>query len=108
MPGFMNFLSRLIFINQVSSSLIPSQAKGSLNRMTRPLMLPRIFARNLTDENLRRPRRFEFNTEISEPNSKARAEILKITTGQPKNVFVEALENLAVRTMDLWELILMD
>lgn len=50
------------------------------------------------DKNLRRPGRFEFETEIPVPNSKARAEILKVITGQPKNAFVEALENLADRT----------
>ncbi|MCJ1470918.1 AAA+-type ATPase, partial [Pseudocyphellaria aurata] len=50
------------------------------------------------DKNLRRPGRFEFEIEIPVPDSKARAEILKIITGQPKNAFVEALENLADRT----------
>lgn len=50
------------------------------------------------DENLRRPGRFEFETEIPVPDSKARAEILKLITGQPKNIFIQALENLADRT----------
>lgn len=50
------------------------------------------------DENLRRPGRFEFETEIPVPDSKARAEILKIITSQPKNVFAEAIESLADRT----------
>lgn len=50
------------------------------------------------DESLRRPGRFEFEIEIPVPDSKARAEILKIITCQPKNEFVEALVNLADRT----------
>lgn len=50
------------------------------------------------DENLRRAGRFEFETEIPVPDSKARAEILKILTGQSKNVCDEALEDLADRT----------
>lgn len=50
------------------------------------------------DESLRRPGRFEFEIEIPVPDSTARAEILKIVSGLPKNTKVEALETIAERT----------
>ncbi len=50
------------------------------------------------DENLRSPGHFEFEIEIPVPNSIARAEILKIASGQPKDKYVAAFENLADRT----------
>lgn len=50
------------------------------------------------EKTLRRPGRFEFEIEIPVPDSKARAEILKIITHQPKHGLLETLENLADRT----------
>lgn len=50
------------------------------------------------DENLRSPGRFEVEIEIPVPDSQARAQILKIVSGQPKDINDEILERLADRT----------
>lgn len=50
------------------------------------------------DENLRSPGRFEVEIEIPVPDSQARAQILKVVSGQPKNINDETLERLADRT----------
>lgn len=50
------------------------------------------------DENLRSPGRFEVEIEIPVPDSRARAQILKIVSGQPKDVDDETLERLADKT----------
>lgn len=50
------------------------------------------------DENLRRPGRLEYEVEMPVPNSKARAQILKITSGLTKDTIHDILERLAERT----------
>lgn len=50
------------------------------------------------DENLRCPGRFEVEIEIPVPDSLARAQILKVVSGQPKDIDDETLERLADRT----------
>lgn len=50
------------------------------------------------DQNLRSPGRFEVEIEIPVPDSRARAQILKVVSGQPKDIDDETLERLADRT----------
>lgn len=82
------------------SSTVASSLCAEFDRLgaARVLVIAAATVLSNIDENLRRPGRFEFEIEIPVPDSKARAEILKIITCQAKNVFVEALENMADRT----------
>lgn len=50
------------------------------------------------DENLRGPGRFEVEIEIPVPDSRARAQILNVVSGQPKDFDDETIERLADRT----------
>ena len=50
------------------------------------------------DKAIRSPGRLEFEIEIPVPDSKARAEILKVVSGLEKNTRMEALESIANRT----------
>lgn len=50
------------------------------------------------DETLRGPGRFEVEIEIPVPDSRARAQILKVVSAQPKDTNDETLERLAART----------
>lgn len=83
-----------------SSTSVASSLCAELDRLgsARVFVVAAIQYLTNMDQNLRSPGRFEVEIEIPVPDSRARAQILKVVSGKPKDFDDETLERLADRT----------